>query len=67
MTDPARWHWHVEPIEPAARCQRCNAALRFTSSDSLVCWTDGHTYHVGCLLDALAAVEHAPFPERLFG
>jgi hypothetical protein len=48
----ARWQWIVGPVPVGAVCEGCRKRLY---GEHLVKWTNGSTWHLGCLLDSLAA------------
>jgi hypothetical protein len=52
----ARWQWIVGPVPVGAVCEGCRKRLY---GEHLVKWTNGSTWHLGCLLDSLA-VEPVP-------
>ena len=49
VMSPLIWHWHLREAE-RGKCKACNHS--HPAPD--VNW-DGYLYHVGCLLDKLAA------------
>ena len=56
--DAPRWAWYTAPItDYKMKCAHCQQMLRL--GGSVVRWTDMDLYHIGCLLDRLAAY-HTP-------
>lgn len=56
------WSWHTEPLDHKQKCMHCQQLLRI--GGLVARWTDSELYHVGCLLDRLAAY-HKP-PEKIW-
>lgn len=55
---PKPWRWHTDPLGYKDVCFTCHKNLR-SGGDAIVVWTNGHNYHLGCLLDKLSADEAA--------
>jgi hypothetical protein len=57
------WKWHTDVLDDfRKKCAHCQQPLRINQDGGLVEWTDGEKYHVGCLLDRLAAYTPVPNP-----
>lgn len=52
------WSWFTGPLTYKDKCIWCDKPLQLGAG--VVQWTDGYRYHVGCLLDVVAAYAVQP-------
>lgn len=61
MADPTGWSWELAEMRFSDRCKGCQQSLANVAE--VVRWTDKDLWHVGCLLNKLAAVDVLLAPE----